>query len=69
MIEAVLAVEPVDHAAVDRLDDDNAGIEVGLLVHVVDDPVNECTEEITLTKLNDSFWHDALRSGALVQRL
>ena len=69
VVEAVLAVEPVNHATVNRLNNDNAGVEVGLLVHVVDNPVNECTEEVSLTELNDSFWHNALRSGALVQRL
>ena len=69
MVEAVLAVEPVNHTALDGLNHNHRTVEVGLLVHVPYNPVNESTEEVTLTKLNDFLWHHALRSRALVQSL
>ena len=40
--------------------------EVGLLIHIPYNPIYECTEEVTFTKLNDFLWSDALRSSALV---
>lgn len=33
-----------------------------------DDPVDKGTEEVTITKLNDTLGHHALRRSALVQR-
>ena len=42
MIETVLLVEPVHHTAFDRLNDYNAAVEIGLLVHVPDNPVYKC---------------------------
>ena len=66
MIQTVLTVQPVDHTLVDGLYDDNRTIEVGLLVHIPDNPINKSTEEVTLTKLNHLFRHHALRSEVFV---
>ena len=66
MIEAVLTVEPVYHTLSQRLHYNDRAVEVGLLVHVPHDPIYECTEEVTLAKLNDFLWSHALRRGALV---
>ena len=66
MVQAVLTIQPVNHTAVYGLYDDDGAVEVGLLVHVPDNPINECAEEITLTKLNNLFRHDALRSEVFV---
>ena len=66
VVQTVLTIQPFYHTLVDRLYDNNTTIEVGLLVHVPDNPINECTEEVTLTKLNDLFRHHALRSEIFV---
>ena len=66
MVQAVLTIEPLYHTLVDGLYDDDTTIEVGLLVHVPDNPINERTEEVTLTKLNHLFRHYALRSEIFV---
>ena len=68
MVEAVLSVKPVYHAAFDGLHHDHGTVEVGLLVHVVDDPIYKGTEKVSLAKLDDAFRHDTLGGGALVQR-
>lgn len=62
MVEAVLTVEPVNHTALDRLYNNYTTVEVGLLVHVPDDPINKCAEEVTFAKLDNLFRHHALRS-------
>ena len=69
MIETVLAVEPVDHTTLDGLYHHYRGVEVCALIHVVDNPVYKGTQEIALTKLNDSFRHHALGGGTLVKCL
>ena len=66
MVEAVLTIEPVYHTSFYRLYDNNATVEVGLLIHVPNNPVNECAEEVSLTELNDFLWHHAFRRCALV---
>ena len=66
MIEAVLGIEPIGHTFLDGLYDNDASVEVGLLVHVPDDPVNERTEEITFTELNYFLGHHALRRELFV---
>ena len=66
VIEAVLTVEPVNHTFFNRLHNNYRAVEVGLLVHVPHNPVNECTQEVTLTKLDDLLRHNALRSSTLV---
>ena len=66
MIQAVLCIEPVNHTTLDGLYYNNATVEVGLLVHVPDNPINKSTEEIALTKLNNLFRHNALRRKLFV---
>ena len=55
MVEAVLTVKPLYHTSVNRLNDNNRAVEVCLGIHVPYNPVNKSTEEITLTKLDDSL--------------
>ena len=69
VIQAVLPVEPVHHATLDGLNHHNAGVEVGLLIHVVDNPVYKGTQEVALAKLDNSFGHDALGRSTLVKCL
>ena len=64
VIEAVLTVEPLYHTAVDWLNDNDRSVEISLGIHVPYNPVNECTEEVSLTKLYYSFWHYTLRCSA-----
>ena len=66
VIEAVLPVQPVNHTTSQWLNYNDRTVEVGLLVHIPYNPIYECTEEVTFTKLNDFLWSDALRSSALV---
>jgi len=66
VVQAVLTIQPLGHTFVNRLYDNNATIEVGLLVHVPNNPINESTEEVTLTKLNHLFRHNALWSEVFV---
>ena len=66
VIEAVLTVQPVNHTTSQWLNYNDRTVEVGLLVHIPYNPIYECTEEVTFTKLNDFLWSDALRSSALV---
>ena len=68
MVEAVLTVQPVNHTASQRLNDNNRTVEVGLLVHIPYNPVNKCAKEVALTKLDNFLWHNALWSCTLVQR-
>ena len=65
VVKAILTVEPLNHTAVDRLNDNDRTVEICLGIHVPYNPVNECTEEVTLTKLDDSLWHYTLRCSAL----
>ena len=67
MVEAVLAVEPVYHASLDRLHYNHAGVEVSLLIHVVDDPVDEAAEEVSFAKLDDSLRRMAFGGCARVK--
>ena len=67
MVEAVLAVEPVHHAMGNGLHDDHARVEVGLLVHVENDPVDKRAKEIAFAKLDDAFGHRTFGGGAAVQ--
>ena len=67
MIETILSIEPIDHASLNRLNHHHRGVEVGLLVHVIDNPIDKATQEIAFTKLDDSLRCMALRSRASVQ--
>ena len=66
VIEAVLAVEPIHHASLDRLYNHYGGVEVSLLIHVVDNPIHKTTKEVSLSKLDNSLRCMALRSRASV---
>jgi hypothetical protein len=66
VVKTILTIEPVDHTSIEWLYNNYRTIEVGLLVHVPDDPINECTEKIALAKLNDFLGHNALRSEVFV---
>jgi hypothetical protein len=66
VVKAILGVEPVYHTSFDRLYDYYATVKIGLLVHIPDNPIYECTEEITLTELNHLFRHHALWSELFV---
>jgi hypothetical protein len=67
VVEAVLTLEKLHHECVGgTLHNDYRRVEVGLVVHVLDDPVYKRTEEVTFAKLNDSLGSDCLRSGQFV---
>ncbi len=53
MVQAVLPVEPFYHTFVNRLNDNDRCIEIGLCVHVPNNPIHECAEEVPLAELND----------------
>ena len=67
VIEAILAIKPFCHTAVNRLNNSYRGVEIGLLVHVPDNPIYECAEEITFAKLNDFLGSDCLGGGQFVK--
>ena len=67
VIQAVLTVEPLYHTFLDRLNNSYRTVEIGLCVHVPNNPVHECAEEVTFTKLNDLLGSHALRRRPLVQ--
>ena len=66
VVQAVLTVEPLGHTSFNRLDDDYRTVEVGLLVHVPDNPIYERAKEVTLSELNHLLGHYALRCKLLV---
>ena len=55
VIQAVLLVEPADHALLDGLDHDDGAVEIGFLVGLPDNPLDERAEEVALTELDDLF--------------
>ncbi len=66
MVEAVLRQQTFDVAAATGLDDDDITIEIGLLIHVGDNPIGETTEEVAFAKLNDAIGAINLCSGLAV---
>ena len=66
VVQTILGVQPVYHTFFNRLYNDYATVKVGFLVHVPDNPIYECTEEVTLTELNHLFRHYALRRELFV---
>ena len=66
MIHAVLAVEPVNHASFNRLHNYHTAVEVGAVVHFLNYPIDEATQEVAFTKLDDTLWCLALWSRAAV---
>ena len=67
MIQAILGVQLVNHSLLNGLYHYYTVIEIGFFVHVVNNPVHERTEEIPLSKLDDSFRTDRLSGGLFVQ--
>ena len=67
VIKTVLTIEPVYHTLSQWLHYDNRTVEVGLLIHVPYNPIYECTEKVTFTKLDDFLRRYALRRCTLVQ--
>ncbi|MPM66994.1 hypothetical protein SDC9_113908 [bioreactor metagenome] len=54
-IEALLVVDHIRKATVERLDKHDIAVEVGLLIEDVDHPVDESPEEVSFAKLQDLF--------------
>ena len=69
VIQTVLTVQPVYHTALDGLNHHHAAVEIGLLVHVPQNPVYKGAKEIALTELNHFLRHHAFRCRTLVQSL
>ena len=55
VIQAVLLVEPADHALLDGLDNDHGAVEIGFLIGLPDDPFDERAEEVPFSELDDLF--------------
>ena len=55
MIQPVLGVQRVNHPLLNRLYDNNRSVEVRFLVGFPDYPLNEGTEEVPLSELDDLF--------------
>ena len=53
VIQAVLFVKPADHALLDGLHHDDGAVEIGFLVGLPDDPLDECAEEVPFAELDD----------------
>ena len=58
MIQVVLLVQHIDHSFFNRLDDYDIAVEVSFCIHIPDNPVYKCPEEVPLAKL-----YDTLRPG------
>ena len=52
VIEAVLLVEPFDHAFLDGLDHHHGAVKIGLLVGLPDNPLDERAEEVAFAELD-----------------
>ena len=69
VIQVVLSVEHVHHATFNGLYHYHTSVEVGLFVHVPDNPVNKSAQEISFTKLNDAFGTLSLYGSLFVKSL
>ena len=58
MIQVVLLVQHIDHPFFNRLDDYDIAVEICFCIHITDNPVYKCPEEVPLAKL-----YDTLRPG------
>ena len=67
MVEAVLTIEPLNHSFVNRLDYNDRAVEIGLSIHVPNNPVNKSAQEITLAKLDNLLRCSALWGSLLVE--
>ena len=66
VVETVLSVEPINHTSFDRLYNNYRTVEVCLLVHVVNNPINESAQEVSFTKLDDFLRHYAFGRSPFV---
>ena len=66
VIETILRVQHVNHSFFDGLNHYYTAVEISFFVHVVDNPVNKRTKEITFAKLNNSFRTDRFLCGLFV---
>ena len=64
VVKAILTVEPLNHTAVDRLNDNDRTVEICLGIHVPYNPVNESAKEVSLTELDYFLRHYTLRCSA-----
>ena len=55
MVQAILCVQHVDHSPVDRLDHHNAAVKIHFFIHLLDNPIHECPEEIAFAELDNPF--------------
>ena len=62
VIQAVLLVEPFNHALFDRLHNHHGTVEIGLLVSFPDNPLDKGPEEVAFSEL-DNFFGVSLRLG------
>ena len=67
VVQAVLPVQHVHHTLLDGLHHHHRAVEVSLLVHVPDNPIHKCAQEVTLAELYHLFRHHALRSELFVK--
>ena len=66
VIKTILRVQHVNHSFFDGLNHHYTAVEISFFVHVVDNPVNKRTKEITFAKLNNSFRTDRFLCGLFV---
>ena len=66
VVKTVLAVQPFCHTSFYGLNHYNATVEVGFLIHVVNNPVYKCTKEVTFTELDNSLGSNGLGSRLFV---
>ena len=66
VVEAVLSVEPLYHAFVNRLYHYNGAVEVGLGIHIPDNPIYKCAEEVAFAELDDTLGCHALGGSPFV---
>lgn len=55
--------------ALTRLDDDDRAVEARLLVHLVDNPVDESAKEVTFPELYDALGRIHFRCSIFIENL
>ena len=69
VIEAVLGLQTVSHALCDGLYDDNGSVEIRALVHLPNNPINECAKEVAFAELYDALGALRLCGGICIKGL
>ena len=69
MIETVLRLQTICHALCDGLDDDDRSIEIGALVHLPHNPIDECAKKVAFAKLYDALGALRLSGGSFIKGL